>query len=320
VLRQWGIPIFHKIYGGQTNEQCLFTTAISTLVNRYHKIATSVKKLVLIFDQGSNSQDNFDALGDKVHFIGALSPCDYPHLAAIPLKKYENEYRGEKYYCEKLQVYQRDALVIITFSEKHKKRDHLAFHKQLAKVHNSLNTRIKKHGSGSLDELKQEIQYSLGSMKISAAKASQYLELKDNLTGSGVRSLKVVCERAELARKRLTFGKRIIFTNMLERSPETVLSEYQGKQVVEDDFKSLKDRQYVSFWPMYHWTDTKIKLLEFQVRSQGIQISGKALVNELKDITESLLVYNPQNAERKLCTLTTNQKEIFSALALESFL
>jgi transposase len=123
VLRQWGIPIFHKVYGGQTNEQCLFATAISTLVERYHKIATSVKKLVLVFDQGSNSQDNFDALGDKVHFIGALSPCDYHHLAAIPLKKYEKEYQGEKYYCEKLRVYQRDALVIITFSEKHQRKD-----------------------------------------------------------------------------------------------------------------------------------------------------------------------------------------------------
>jgi transposase len=334
VLKQWGIPIFHKVYGGQTNEQCLFTTTISTLVDRSHKIASSVKKLVLVFDQGSNSQDNFDALGDKVHFIGALSPCDYPQLAAIPLKKYENEYRGEKYYFEKFQVYQRDALVIITFSEKHKKRDRLAFHKQLEKVHKSLNTRIKKHGRGNLDELKQEIEYSLGSMRISGAKASQYLELKDNVNGGGIRSLKVVCKRVELARKRLTFGKRIIFTDMLQESPETVLSEYQGKQVVEDDFKSLKDRQYVSFWPMYHWTDTKIrvhafvtvlalllvKLVEFQVRSQAIQISGKALVNELQDMTESLLVYTPQNAERKLCTLTTNQKEIFSALALEPFL
>lgn len=334
VLRQWGIPIFHKVYGGQTNEQCLFTTAISTLVNRYHKIAASAQKLVLIFDQGSNSQDNFDALSNKVHFIGALSPCDYPHLAAIPLKKYEGEYRGEKYYFERFQVYQRDALVIITFSEKHKKRDHLAFHKQLDRVHKSLNIKIKKHGSGNLDELKQEILYSLDSMKISGAKALQYLELKDNVTGNGVRSLKVVCKRAELAKKRFTFGKRIVFTDMLEQSPETLLSEYQGKQVVEDDFKSLKDRQYVSFWPMYHWTDTKIrvhvfvtvlalllvKLVEFQVRSHGIQISGKALVNELQDMTESLLVYDPKDAERKLCTLTTNQKEIFSALALESFL
>jgi len=334
VLRQWGIPIFHQIYGGQTNEQCLFTSAISMLVNRYHKIVVSVKKPVLIFDQGSNSQEHFDELRDKVHFIGALSPCDYPRLASIPMKDYKNEYRGEKYYSEKLPIYQREALAVIAYSEQHKKRDHRAFHKQLDKVHTALNTKIKKHGRGNLDELKQEIGYSLGSMKISGAKASEYLELKDNVTGSGIRSLKVVCKRAELARKRLTFGKRIVFTDMLDLSPETLLREYQGKQVVEDDFKILKDRQYVSFWPMYHWTDTKIrvhsfvtvlalllvKLIEFQVCSHGLKISGKALVNELQDMTESLLVYNPKDAERKLCTLTTNQKEIFSALNLESFL
>ncbi|NUM37408.1 MAG: IS1634 family transposase [Candidatus Brocadiae bacterium] len=334
VLRPWGIPIFHQIYGGQTNEQCLFTTVISTLVNRYHKIAGSAKKPVLIFDQGSNSQEHFDTLSDKVHFIAALSPSDYPHLAAIPMKEYKDGYRGEKYYSQKSQIYQREALVVMTFSEPHKKRDHRAFRKQLEKVYNALNTKIRKHSTGNLDELKQEIQYSLGSMKISSAKASEYLEIKDNVSGGGIRSLKVVCKRAELARKRLTFGKRIIFTDMLELSPEAVLREYQGKQVIEDDFKILKDRQYVSFWPMYHWTDTKIrvhsfvtvlalllvKLVEFQVRAHGLQISGKALVNELQDMTESLLVYNPKDAERKLCTLTTNQKEIFSALGLESFL
>lgn len=334
VLRQWGIPIFHKIYGGQTNEQCLFPSAVATLVARYQKIAKSAKKLVLIFDQGSNSQDNFDVLADKVHFIGSLSPSDYPSLSAIPLKKYEGEYRGEKYHCQKLQAYQRDALVIITFSDQHQKKDRLAFQKQLARGHKALNTKIKKESSSNLDELKQQILYALSSMKISGAKASQYLELKDHVNGGGVRSLKVICKRAALAKKRLTFGKRIIFTDMLQEPPQSVLSQYQDKQVVEDDFKSLKDRQYVSFWPMYHWTDTKIrvhafitvlalllvKLVEFQVRSQGIQIGGKALVNELQDMTESLLVYNPKEAERKLCTLTTNQQEIFTALGLEPFL
>lgn len=334
VLRQWGIPIFHKLYGGQTNEQCLFPSAVSALVDRYHKIATSLKKLVLIFDQGSNSQDNFDALAGKVHFIGGLSPSDYHNLAAVPLKKYENEYQGAKYYYEKLQAYQRDALLIITFNEKQQKKDRLSFHKQLDKVQNSLNATIKKEASGNLGELKQKILYSLGSLKISGAKGSQYLELKDHVTGGGERSLKVIRRKAELTRKRLTFGKKIIFTDMLEEAPETILREYQGKQVVEDDFKSLKDRQYVSFWPMYHWTDTKIrvhafitvlallliKLVEFQVRSQGIQISGKALVNELQDMAESLLVYNTQQAERKLCELNTNQKEIFNALTLEPFL
>lgn len=334
VLRQWGIPIFHKLYGGQTNEQCLFPTAIATLVERYGKIAGHAKKPTLIFDQGSNSQDNFDLLRGKVHFIGSLSPCDYPELAVIPLSQYENEFQESRFCYRKMQVYRHEALVITTYSAKLQRKDRLTFNKRLETVQNSLTATIRKSAGSELDKLKEQLLHSLDSWKICSSRASQYLEVKDYANGSGTRCLKVVRKTADVTRKRLTFGKRIIFTDLLDDSPEKILREYQGKQTVEEDFKILKDRQYVSMWPIFHWTDTKIrvhafitvlalllvKLVEFQVRAHGIQISGKALVNELQDITECLLVYNTKDGERKLSALNTNQKDIFDAIALEAFL
>ena len=121
---------------------------------------------------------------------------------------------------------------------------------------------------------------------------------------------------------------------MVDEQPEKILEDYASKQTVEDDFKSLKDRQYVSLWPIHHWTDTKIrvhafvtvlalllvKLVEHQVRTHGLQISGKALVNELQDITEALVVYSPQEAELKICEMNTNQQEIFDILDMGQFI
>ena len=333
VLRQWGIPIFHKVYGGQTNEQCLFPTAVTTLVERYSQVAKSVEKLILVFDQGSNSKEHFKSLEGKVHFIGSLSPSDYKNLAAIPVSKYDKEYDGTKFYQTKMQIYSRESLVLLTYNPKQQYKERISFNKQLDRVQNSLNARIKKLSTGDLDELKKEIQRSLGNQKIFSSKASRYLEIKDHINGSGIRSPKIIRNRVQVTKKRQTFGKRIIFTDMVDEQPEKILYEYRGKQTVEESFKALKDRQYVSLWPMYHWTDTKIKLhafvtvlalllvklIEYQVRSKGIEISGRALVNELQDISESLLVYNSKEAEQKICELNTNQKEIFKILGLEPF-
>ncbi len=334
VLRQWGIPIFHKIYGGQTNEQCLFPTAISRLVKLYSKISKSVEKLTIIFDQGSNSQKHIESLEDQIHFIGALSTSDYPALSSIPVSKYPGKCKNMHFYHKKMQVYGRESLVVLAFSPKLQTKQRLTFNKQIDRVQNSLNAKIKKENFGNLDALRQEIQQALVSRKILSAKASQYLEIKDHINGSGIRSLKVVRKKNEVREKRLTFGKNIIFTDLVDEKPEKVLADYGSKQTIEDDFELLKDRFTVSLWPMYHWTDSKIrvhafvsvlallllKLAEHKVRSHGLHIGGKALVNELQDITEALVVYNIEEAERKICEMSRNQQEIFDILGLEQFI
>lgn len=333
VLRHGGLPLFHILYGGQTNEQRLFTTAISTLVNRCAEIGQCAQKMVLVFDQGSNSQKHFDFLKDKVHFIGSLSPSNYPTLVNVPLSKYSGIHGKVQFYSTKMQIYERECLAVMTFSKKRQLKERLKFNKQLKHIRSSLNSKIKKHYNSDLDSLSEEIRQSLDSQKILKSKASRYLELKDYKNGGGKRSLSVVSKKLMVTKRYLTFGKSIIFTDMLHEKPETILDDYHCKQTVENSFKTLKDRQYVSFWPMFHWTDTKIrvhafvtilgflliKLVEYQVRSQGLQISGKALVNELQDITETLLLYSPQQAERKICQMNTNQEELFNTLSLSQF-
>lgn len=273
-------------------------------------------------------------LEDKVHFIGALSPCDYPKLALVPISHYSGKYKNKVYYHTKMEIYDRESLVILVFDPKLQIKQRLTFNKQIDRTQSSLNTKVKRESSANLDQLKQQILQDLSARKILTARASHYLEIKDHVNGSGVRSLKVVRKKKEVLEKRLTFGKYIIFTDLLEESPEKILADYGSKQTIENDFRLLKDRFCVSLWPIYHWTDTKIrvhsfisvlalllfKLIEYKVRSHGLQIGGKALVHELQDITEALVVYNLNEAERKICDMTRNQEEIFDVLGLKSFI
>jgi hypothetical protein len=59
------------------------------------------------------------------------------------------------------------------------------------------------------------------------------------------------------------FGKRIIFTDRDQWSIADVVAGYRSQSEVEADFRQMKDRLVVSFSPMFHWTEQKIRVHVF---------------------------------------------------------
>jgi transposase len=56
------------------------------------------------------------------------------------------------------------------------------------------------------------------------------------------------------------FGKQILFTDRDEWSVAEVVAGYRSQSGVEADFRQMKDPKVVSFSPMFHWTDQKIRV------------------------------------------------------------
>ena len=68
------------------------------------------------------------------------------------------------------------------------------------------------------------------------------------------------------ARRRLEeeiFGKRILFTNRDHWPVVDVVAAYRTQPDVEASFRQMKDPHVVSFSPMHHWTEQKIKVHSF---------------------------------------------------------
>lgn len=65
----------------------------------------------------------------------------------------------------------------------------------------------------------------------------------------------------QLARER--FGKTILFTDQHDWSNEQILAAYRGQHQVEHAFRQMKAPQFVSWRPMFHWTDSKIRVHAF---------------------------------------------------------
>ena len=85
------------------------------------------------------------------------------------------------------------------------------------------------------------------------------------MTGQAPAELRLTWRTDTKARKHFEerlFGKRILFTNR-DWPVAEVVAAYRSQSDAEFGFRQLKDPQVVSFSPMHHWTDSKIRVHVF---------------------------------------------------------
>jgi hypothetical protein len=100
-------------------------------------------------------------------------------------------------------------------------------------------------------------------------------------------------------------GKRILFTDHKDWTDDQIVLAYRSQSHVEDAFRTMKDPHFLSWEPMFHWTDSKIRvhafycvlaltlasLLQRQAAQNGIALSVKAMFEALNGIEEVVNVY-----------------------------
>ena len=62
-----------------------------------------------------------------------------------------------------------------------------------------------------------------------------------------------------------------------------------------------------------------VKLLEYISAKKSLSMSTKVLINELRDITEVILLYPDLKVDRQICNMTTIQKALFDLFNLSKF-
>ena len=132
-------------------------------------------------------------------------------------------------------------------------------------------------------------------------------------------------------------GKNIIITSREDWDDEKIITAYRSQFIIEGVFKEMKDRNTGSWWPMYHWTDSKIKVhglyctialliravMFRRIRGAGLHLSMKRVLSELDAIREVVNIYprkRRQKTERKQAVLTKTsevQQQLMSILMLK---
>jgi hypothetical protein len=129
------------------------------------------------------------------------------------------------------------------------------------------------------------------------------------LTGTDPADLRLSWATDIRARQRLErrlFGKRILFTNRDHWPVADIVAAYRSQSEVESGFRQMKDPHVVSFSPMHHWTDSKIRvhvfycvlalavahLMRREADNAGLPMSVRELLNTLAGIQETVLLYH----------------------------
>src|ERR1035437_551287 len=125
--------------------------------------------------------------------------------------------------------------------------------------------------------------------------------------------------RAKAALASELFGKRLIFTDHDEWSVADVVAGYRSQSEVEADFRQMKDRSVVSFSPMFHWTDQKIRVHVFycvlalmvarlmarETERAGLRMSVRDVLSRLGGIQETVLLYQGERGRPRVRWILT---------------
>jgi transposase len=165
--------------------------------------------------------------------------------------------------------------------------------------------------------------------------------LTTTLTGETPAELRLTFRTNTGARNRLEqklFGKRILFTNREDWPPADVVAAYRSQSEVESGFRQMKDPHVVSFGPMHHWTDSKIRvhvfycvlaltiahLMRRQAKDAGLDLSVRELLTTLAGIGETVLLYHDggkgrPRARRMLTDMDPTQKRLAKLFDIDRY-
>jgi transposase len=311
VTRDGGVPILSHAYPGDRPDVTQFSAVIDELVARYRDLTEHVASLTVVYDAGQSSADNHAVVeASGIGFVGSLPPSDHPDLLAIPRSRYRpvdtDRYPGLTCVDTTVTALGATRRAVLTHAQSLHAAQSRGFDQTLAKARGRLAALQAKLARGKTRRDRPAVEHDIAAI-LKPRWVGQVITT--TLTGTDPAELRLWWRTDTRARNRLeqrVFGKRILFTNRDTWPVAEVVAGYRSQSEVESGFRQLKDPQVVSFSPMHHWTDSKIRvhvfycvlalavahLLRRQAEHADLHLSVRELLAELEGIQETVLLYH----------------------------
>jgi transposase len=311
VTRDGGIPLVSHAYAGDRPDVTQFSTVIDELVTRYRDLTEQVESLTVVYDAGQNSTDNHTMIeATGLGFVGSLPPSDHPDLLALPRRRYTpvggDRFPGLTAVDTTVTALGVTRRAVLTHSATLHTAQSRGLDQTLAKAGRRLTELAARLARGHTRRPPEAVQAEIATI----CKPRWVGEvIATTLTGTEPAELRLSWRIDGWARRRLEqrlFGKRILFTNRDEWPVPDVVAAYRSQSEAEAGFRQLKDPHVVSFSPMHHWTEQKIRvhvfycvlalavahLMRRHADQAGLHMSVRELLSELGGIGETVLLYH----------------------------
>jgi transposase len=337
-----GIPLVSHAYAGNLTDVTQFKDVVGELTKRFGTLAAQGGELTVVFDAGQDSEDNLELVASgPLHFVGSIPPSDHPDLLAVPMSRYQvvdqEQFPGVSAFETRKAVFGGDYRIVVTHSQDFHDKQAAGFEQTLAKARRQLGALAARLGRGKTRKSREQVE-----AEIATILKPRWLArvISTELSGTAPQELRLTWRTNASAKTKLAtelFGKRVLFTDRDEWSMAEVIAGYRSQAAVEADFRQMKDRQVVSFSPMFHWTDQKIRIHTFycvlalmvarlMARETGrakMPMSVRELLAQLGGIEETVLLYQGERgrprARRMLTEVTSTQQRLYDLFGLEKY-
>lgn len=342
VTKDGGIPIVAHAYAGNRPDVTQFASVVTELVARFASIAQASDELTLVYDAGQDSAANQELIeSTPLHFVGSLRPSDHPGLLAEPASRYSvidpEAFAGLSAFESRTTALGAERRVVVTHSDELHHKQQRGFAQTLAKA-----TRRLFELSARLERGKTRRQKPAVQREIEEICSARWVArcVSTTLTGTTPKTLRLEYRIDAAARQALEdelFGKRILFTDHEDWSIPEIVAAYRSQWLVEADFRQMKDRSVVSFSPMFHWSDQKIRVHAFycvlalavarlmvrEATAAGLPMSVRELLGHLGGIEETVLLYAGERgrprARHMLTDMDPTQQRLYDLFGLEAY-
>jgi transposase len=323
------LPLFYDVYEGNRNDAKEFPQVLEKFQLWLKERAGSTwaaTKPTLIFDKGNNSTDNFaliDAL--ELPYVGSVKLDEHRDLATVSNQDArwqpatEPGWEGTKSWRTQQVVYGKERTLVLTYNQNLYDRQWATVQNDLAQalsrlasVQQNLEDRAAGLIKGGTAPTRESVQRKCEQI-LHRQHLRQLVQTTVTLNSTGGPQLSYQAAPAVQQKLRDTYlGKTLLITGHKEWSDAQVIRAYRSQFVIEEIFHEMKDRHIGAWWPLHHWTDSKIQvhglyctiavllraLLWRRARQAGLRLSMSGLLENLGQIRQVINVYPTKRASK----------------------
>ncbi len=321
------LPLFYDVYEGNRHDAKEFPQVLEKFQRWLRERAGSTwatTQPTLIFDKGNNSADNFaliDAL--ELPYVGSVKLDEHPDLAELSNQDArwqavtEPSLEGTKSWRTQQGVYGRERTLVLTFNPNlydsqwaTVQNDLAQALSQLAALQQSLQNRaaglVKGGTAPTLESVRRKCEQILHRQHL-----RQLVQTTVSLNAAALPQLSYQASAEAQQRLKDTYlGKTLLITGHQQWTDAQVIRAYRSQFVIEEIFHEMKDRHLGAWWPLHHWTDSKIQihglyctmavllraLLWRRAHQAGLQLSMSALLQALRQMRQVVNVFPSKRA------------------------
>ena len=321
------LPLFYDVYEGNRNDAKEFPQVLAKFQRWLKERAGSTwsaTKPTLIFDKGNNSAANF-ALMDSLElpYVGSVKLDEHPDLAKISNQDArwqpatEPGLEGTKSWRTQQVIYGKERTLVLTYNQNlfdsqwaTVQNDLAQALSQLASVQRNLRDRaaglIKGGTPPTIDSVKGKCEQILHRQHL-----RRLVQTTVTLDTAALPQLSYQASAAAQQQLQETsLGKTLLITGHKQWNDAQVIRAYRSQFVIEEIFHEMKDRHIGAWWPLHHWTDSKIQvhglyctiavllraLLWQRARQAGLRLSMSGLLETLGQLRQVINVYPAKRA------------------------